>query len=712
MANEKYKVLKIINQGEWLRGCPLFVVRSQIIKNIESNKLFLVNEMANIGIKTVKSVIVRLECLDRAGNVIHIVDNCAYQGISVTKQAVFGGNKLFPTVEGTDGVRVIIREVSLEDGTVWKNDFSLRGIKISNPVKIDPNDSVYDVVQTRCRDSHITPKFWPCEFPGGWRCTCAQLNDEEDLNCTLCGASKFWVIDNLNREEIIAYKERVAREIRLQIEREAEERRLAAERAEEERRLAREREEEERRLAAEREEEERRRAEEEKRLAEERAIEEARRAEEERKAAEEKARLDMLMAKKEAVRQYNRQQTRKNIRKGIIAAVAVFVVLIAAYGGYRFYQYTRINDRYESAKQYIANYNYEEAIRIYRSLGNYKDSPQQILETKYLYAEYQAIINNYEEAIRLYTELGSYKDSAQKIKETYLVWGNYAKESKNFADAFAYYEKAGELVNEELRKETTYEYALNLKETGSYEQAIDTFTILIEQAGIKTMISECYYEWGTSLLNQNRYDEAIECFKHCYDVKDAREQNAKAYYQKGEKLNAAGNVEQAYNCYLNALGYEDADEKRLALSYDMAMINIKNGNYNAALLYFNNAASVEGAEEAVNKAKYEFAESMLVQNIDERILNIYKGLPAGYEKSAERIEIIEKYIGYVGIYTCTEEDAPSATLHVQLCIVENEPQLRIGPEALDMSKLSSDSYTITGNTVKYEKDGKTYNYRK
>lgn len=712
MANEKYKVIKIINQGEWLRGCPLFVVRSQIIKNIESDKLFLVNEMANIGTKTVRSVLVRLECLDISGNVINIVDNCAYQGLSVAKQAVFGGNKLFAAVEGTDGVRVIVKEAVFEDGTSWKNDFSLRGIKISNPVKIDANDSVYDVVQTRCEGRHITPKFWPYEFPGGWRCTCAQLNDEEDLICTLCGASKFWVIDNLNREEIIAYKERVAREIRLQIEREAEERRLAAERAEEERRLAREREEEERRLAAEREEEERRRAEEEKRLAEERAIEEARRAEEERKAAEEKARLDMLMAKKEAVRQYNRQQTRKNIRKGIIAAVAVVVVIVAAFGGYQFYQYTRINDRYESAKQYIANYNYEEAIKVYRSLGDYKDSPQQVLETKYLYAEYQAIINQYEEAVRLYSELGSYKDSAQKIKETYLAWGNYSKESKNFADAFAYYEKAGDLVDEELRKETTYDYAVNLKETGNYEQAIDTFTILIEQDGIKTLISECYYGWGKTLLNQNRYDEAIECFKHCYDVQDARKLNAKAYYLKGDKMSSAGNVEQAYNCYLNAAGHEDAEEKKLALSYDMAMISLKAGNYNAALLYFNSAASVEGAEDSVNKAKYEFAESMLAQNIDERILNIYKALPAGYEKSAERIEMIEAYFNYVGIYTCTAEDAPSATLHVQLCMIENEPQLRIGSETLDMTKLSSGSYSISGNTVRYEKDGKTYLYRK
>lgn len=712
MANEKYKVVKVINHGEWLRGCPLFTVRSQIILNNESGRLFLVNEMANIGVKTIKAVIVKIECLDASGNIIYTVDNCAYQGLSVAKQAVFGGNKLFAAADGTDSVAVIIKEVTFADDTTWKNDLLIRGIKVSNPVKIDPNDSVYDVVRTRCEENHITPKFWPYEFDGGWRCTCAQLNDEDDMTCTLCGASKFWVIDNLDREEIIAYKERVAREIRLQIEREAEERRLAAERAEEERRLAREREEEERRLAAERAEEERRRAEEEKRLAEERAIEEARRAEAEKKAAEEKARLDLLMAKKEAVRQYNKQQTKKNVQKGIIAVIAVIVVIVAVFGGYQLYQRIRINDRYESAKQYIANYNYEEAIKVYRSLGNYKDAPQQVLETKYLYAEYQVIINKYNEAIQLYTELGSYKDSAQKIKEVYLKWGDFARENKQFADAFTYYEKAGELVDEELRNQTTYEYAINLKENGDYENAINTFNNLIETAGIPTQIAECYYAWGKSLIDQSRYDEAIECFKYCYGIEDARELNAKAYYLKGNKMNTANNIEEAYNCYLNAGDYEDAEEKKLALSYDMAMIYLNEGNYNAAMYYFNNAADVAGAEESINKAKYEYAESMLTNSIDERILAVYKELPANYENSKERIAAIEKYIAYVGVYKCMAEDAPKAQLTVILYMKDNEMLLRVESEVFDMKKLSSESYSLSKNTLQYQKDGKTYNYKK
>lgn len=725
MANEKYKVLKIISHGEWLRGCPLFVVRSQIIRNNENNRLFLVNEMANIGVRTIKSAIIRIDCLDADGNMISSVDNCAYQGLNVEKQAVFGGNKLFGIAEGTDSVSIIIKKLTYSDGTEWSNEYLLKGLKISNPVRIDPQDSVYDVVKARCNDNHIVPKFWPYEFTGGWRCTCAQLNDEDDMSCSLCGASKFWVLDNLNRDDIIEYKERVEREIRLRIEREAEERRLAAEREAEERRLAAEREAEERRLAEERAEEERRRAEEEarlaaereaeeKRLAEERAIEEARRAEAEKKAAEERARLDLLMAKKEAVRQYNKQQTKKSFGKGIILVCVLAALVAIGFGAFELYQVIRINDRYESAKKYISNYNYEEAIKVYKSLGGYKDSQEKVLETKYDYAEYLTIINRYGDAVNIYTELGSYKNSTQHIPQVYLEWGNYARENKQYAEAFEYYEKAGNLVNQDVFSQTSFEYAVSLMESGSFQEALDIFGSIAEMTGVPTKVAECYYLWGKSYLNQSRFDEAIECFKHSFNVEDTNELNKKAYYLKGNKMAASNKIEEAYNCYLNAGDYEDAQEKKNALIYDMGVLRLEQGNYNAAVMLLANVSDTTEITDKYNEAKYKYAEFMLSQNVDERILNIYKELPKDYEDCEERIKLIEKFIGNVGKYVCSDEKAPVQEVVVIMTITDGEVWLRANGEVVDTSTLKSENCSIDkkGTLQFVNSDGVKYTYKK
>lgn len=724
MANEKYKVIKIINHGEWLRSCPVFVVRSQIILNNENDKLFLVNEMANIGIKDISEVIIKIECVDADGEIISAVDNCAYQGMNVTKQALFGGNKLFMIADGTENVNIIIKSITYADKTVWSNDYLLRGIKVDNPVRIDPSDSVYDVVSTRCNEYHITPKFWPYEFPGGWRCTCAQLNDEDNMTCSLCGSSKFWILDNLNRDDIIEYKERVEREIKLRLEREAEERRLAAEREAEERRLAAEREaeekrraEEEARLAAEREAEERRlaaeREEEEKRLAAERAIEEAKRLEAEKKAAEERARLELLMAKKEAVRQYNMQQTKKSVRKNFVVAVVVILVLALGFGAFELYQFIRINDRYESAKKYIANYEYNEAIRVYKSLGNYKDSAEQVIETKYQYADYLVVISKFDEAIELYNELGNYKDSASRIRQTYVKWGDYARENNQFADAFSYYESAGDLVDSEALYDTSYEYGLNLMKNGSYSEAIKAFESSGERAGIKTKIAECYYQMGKTNLSQGRFDDAIKCFENSYYTEDTNELNKQAYYLKGNKMLTAGNVEEAYNCYLNAGDYEDAKEKLADLSYELGVIRLKEGNYNAAILLLQNAADTSEVTDMYNEALYQYAEFMLSQGVNQSILDIYKKLPADYENCKDRIKLIEQYIQYVGTYRTDSEDASVKSREVRMTIINDEVQLRVDGEILDNKTLESKSARITKDSLKFTDDkGNTVTYKK
>ena len=771
MANEKFKVLKVINHGEWLRSCPLFVVRSQIIRNNETDKLLVVNEIANIGNKTVKDVVIKIDCMDAEGKLITSVDKCAYQGMNVAKQAIFGGNKLFSVPEGTENISLIIKNVTFADGTTWGNDFAIKGIKIGNPVKIDPNDSVYDVVESRCQANHVTPKFWPYEFDGGWRCTCAQLNDEDNMVCELCGVSKFWVLDNLNKEDIIDYKQRVERErrlvaereeeerrraeeeARLAAEREEEERRIAAEQAEQERRIAEQRAIEEARLAALREEEERRRAEEEarlaaeraeeerrqaeiraeeerrraeeearlaaereaeeKRLAELRAIEEAKRIEAEKKAAEERARLELLMAKKEAVRQYNMQQTKKSVKKNFVIACIAVIALLVGFGAFQLYQIIRINDRYESAQQYIVNYNYEKAIEVYKDLGNYKDSPDKVLETKYAYADYLAVINRYQDSINLYTELGSYKDSAQKIQQVYLMWGNYSKENKLYGEAFTYYEKAGNLVTPELLNETSMEYAQSLITEGRYQEALDVLNPMAETVGVPTMIAECYYNMGKTQVEQGRFDEAIESFTHCYGVHDAIELNKRAYYMKGNKMLAANNIEEAYNCFLNAVDYEDAKEKKNDLVYDMGMIRLEEGNFNAAMVLLSGVEVTKENEDAINKAKYQYAEFMISQKVDESVLEIYLGLPEDFENVEERIELIEEYIEYVGVYECTKEDAELKTIEVCMAIVDGKVQLRANNELVDTDKMKSENCKLSKKgTLQYVIEGTTYTYKK
>lgn len=736
MANEKYKVLNIINHEEWLRGCPLFTVRSQIIFNNQTEKKYIVNEFANIGSKAIKSAVIKIECYDEENHNIGVIDNCTYQGLNVPSQAMFGGNKLFAIVEGTHTVSIIIKKIVFADDTTAVNDLLIRGIKVANPVKISVDDVVYDIVDARCKDSNIKPKFWPFQFDGGWRCTCAQLNDDHDFTCTQCGASKFWLLDNLNRDEIIEYKKNLETEMKIRIAREAEEKRLAAEREAEEKRLAAEREAEERRLAAEREAEERRlailkaeeearrieeekilaaeREEEERRMAIIRAEEEAKRIEAEKKAAEERARLELLMAKKEAVRQYNKQQTKKSVKKNFVALIIVVAIAVVAFGGYQLYLQIRVNDRYESAKQYVANYNYDEAIRVYKSLGNYKDSDTMVTQTKYEYAEYLTIINKYNDAIKLYTELGDYKDSAAMIKSVYAKWGSYCRENKDFQGAFEYYTLAGDAVESAVFLETSYENGLALMEAGQYEEAISMFESTSSIDGSATCIKQCYWLWGKMYLDQSRFDDAIEAFKNCYGYENTNELNRKAYYLKGNKLIAANDIEGAYNAYLNAGDYEDAQSKKESLKAELGMLKYEAGNYNAAYVILSTANVSDEETETINKTKYEYAEYLITSNITEDLLNIYKSLPENYEDTKKRIDLIEEYIEYLGSYDTDKEDANTPRVVVSARLVDGEVEVSANGIILDNKTFKADGCSVDndGTLTFLNYDGNTYAYKK
>lgn len=239
MNDEKYKVVKVINHNEWLSGCPLYVLRSQIVQNVQSKRMFVINEMANIGTLAVRDVVLKAECFDADQNLIMSMENCVYQMVNARKQSVFGETKLFSIFEETDTICLTVKSVTMTDGTVWSNKDLKRGIRVGKPIRIEEEGEVYDIVMMRCQKVQIKPKYWPYALEGGWRCTCGQLNSTDEEKCTLCRAPGQWLLKNLNRKQITKNKDLIQEEMRLMAEQEAEElRREEEEKRREEERVA------------------------------------------------------------------------------------------------------------------------------------------------------------------------------------------------------------------------------------------------------------------------------------------------------------------------------------------------------------------------------------------------------------------------------------------------------------------------------------------
>ena len=121
--------------------------------------------------------------------------------------------------------------------------------------------------------------------------------------------------------------------------------------------------------------------------------------------------IDEENAKKEQERQKvieEEKQKNKKLKKTKI----VFSLIVICFAIIIFYVNVIVpNDKYNQAVELSNSGQYEEAIKIYKELGNYKNSQRLILENKYNLAVEFTNNKQFEKAIEIFAELGDYKDS-------------------------------------------------------------------------------------------------------------------------------------------------------------------------------------------------------------------------------------------------------------------------------------------------------------
>jgi len=159
-------------------------------------------------------------------------------------------------------------------------------------------------------------------------------------------------------------------------------------------------------------------------------------------------------------------------------------------------------ETYQKALALEQSGNFADAISLYKSLGNYKDSQERIAicETGINEAVYQQALaleqsGNYAEAIELYETIIHYKDSAEKIMGC------------------------------------IYQQALTLEQGGDYAGAIELYQSIKDYKDsadrivtCQTAINEAIYQQALALLKSQKYWAAIQVFDRICDYKDSLDQ--------------------------------------------------------------------------------------------------------------------------------------------------------------------------------------------
>lgn len=116
---------------------------------------------------------------------------------------------------------------------------------------------------------------------------------------------------------------------------------------------------------------------------------------------------------------------KKNVKIMMIALTMAFMMT-----GCKSNDYKTAQSLYDEGK-------YEEAITMYESLGDYKDSADLLVTSKYMMACDLQDEEKYDEAIAIYDEIGDYEQSASNKEKCNLAKASKLIEEKNYEEALA-----------------------------------------------------------------------------------------------------------------------------------------------------------------------------------------------------------------------------------------------------------------------------------
>lgn len=132
--------------------------------------------------------------------------------------------------------------------------------------------------------------------------------------------------------------------------------------------------------------------------------------------------------------------------------------------------------RYKSAMDLFEKEEFEEAIEIFKELGDYKDSLEMIMEIKYNHGLKLLDGKDYYEAIKIFEDLGDYKDSNELEKQSKYLLGKAYFERHDYVKAISFFEQIKEYGDSpNFLIEAIYLEAIKQYSDGSFGEAKKLF---------------------------------------------------------------------------------------------------------------------------------------------------------------------------------------------------------------------------------------------
>ena len=472
MANEdeKKQLLEEKNIHLWFEGSPVALCSMKLELDMNVGAIFAYAKFVNVQPEAIKSMVCDIICYDSLRKIVDVVRDCRYDGFDIKRNAEFGTKVPFKIKnQQTRNVEFVLLSVTTTNGQTWENAKKLRfntslvQESIFNIQKDLHRQFINNCVEANLDQSKLI--LQPVFEKSYWMCACGTLNWSDEEACCTCGASKSWLMENINTDVLKSqddYRKSEAEKIR----REAEE----------------------------------------------------------REKREKEQQKEEFRKRKETYEKQQKKSKSKGKSKGkstkIVILVLILVILGA--GGFAGYMYGLPYLRYRDAVSEMNNGNYDAAYEKFNKMKDYLDSAELAKKCLYDKALNQLNSGDKAKAAEIFQSLSGYSNSAEKYLDALKALAKDYLGNARYKDALKIYRDNG------FEKDDVYnsccdklylQAGRNMKKKWYYK-AYREYDAVRDYKDGNRLANECCYHLANIDYANLRYKKALERYETIKNYRD------------------------------------------------------------------------------------------------------------------------------------------------------------------------------------------------
>ena len=195
MANyERFQILSAGRQNLFLPESPVWVSRCQLSRDREQDLRLLQVRMVNCSEQTVRQVFLRIVCFDAEHRRLTQLSMVPMPALNANPGRVFGDDKPVELpVKGAAFVEAFAQRVRFADGSAWDEPGTEGYLAFPTPEPVRRDDPHFEELASRAISGNVRNDCYYRPQQGLWTCTCGMPNAMRTLRCVRCGASRLWL---------------------------------------------------------------------------------------------------------------------------------------------------------------------------------------------------------------------------------------------------------------------------------------------------------------------------------------------------------------------------------------------------------------------------------------------------------------------------------------------------------------------------------------